>query len=295
MDRQLKPTEIDGSPRLPTRYLLRPQENDAWKIVTAEHLEHAELPSDWVAQLDALQERIGVRFRDRSHLQTALIHHGALAQLRLPSDVVTQRLSNRSLEFLGDSVLGMAVASHVFQSQPRFQEGQLTRFKSILVNNDTLSKVAVHDLQIDRLILVARDYSLDGAPQDERLFDKGRKTIQAGAVEALIAAVYVDQGLEAALAFVNDVILPSALKYATLEHTFQAVVELQNLLQAHGYGHPRYERVPAPSTSPVFTVRLLVGNELIATGKGSSYREARVRAATAGFEHYSALLRDAQR
>ncbi|KAJ0409435.1 hypothetical protein P43SY_002325 [Pythium insidiosum] len=241
MARQLQPTEIRATPRLPTRCLLQPDENDAWKIVTAEHLEHAELPADWLEQLDALQERIGVRFRDVTHLQTALIHHGALAQLRLPSDVATQRLSNRSLEFLGDSVLGMAVASHVFQSQPRFQEGQLTRFKSILVNNDTLSKVAVHDLQIDRVILVARDYSLACAPQDQRLFDKGRKTIQAGAVEALIAAVYVDQGLETALAFVNDVILPSAIKYATVEHTFQAVVELQNLLQAHGYGHPRYE------------------------------------------------------
>jgi dsRNA-specific ribonuclease len=64
--------------------------------------------------------------------------------------------------------------------------------------------------------------------------------------------------LEAALAFVSNVVLPAAMKYATEEFVFQPVVELQNLLQAHGHGHPTYTRVPAPSTSTVFQMKLFV-------------------------------------
>ncbi|TMW67779.1 hypothetical protein Poli38472_007451 [Pythium oligandrum] len=289
IQRHVETKDLTEHEALPTHHLLSPQKNDAWKVVKLEDLQHVTIPPTWEADLEELQERIGVRFHDVTHLKTALVHHGALTETSIPSDVVTQRLSNRSLEFLGDSILGMAIASYVFQSQPHYQEGQLTRFKAILVNNATLSRVAVFDLQIDRLILVAQEMDLS-KPSQEKWYLKGRSTIQAGAVEALIAAVYVDQGLERALTFVNEYILPSAIKYATEEHTWQPVVQLQNLLQAHGYGHPVYTRIPAPSTNKVFEMQLVVRDEVILTGKGSSYREARVNAAEAGYHYYSALL-----
>lgn len=209
---------------------------------------------------------MGVRFRDVTHLMCALTHHGAFVHNQVAGDVPAHRLSNRSLEFLGDSVLGMAVASYLFQVQPMHQEGQLTQLKSALVNNETLSKICVHDLALHRLILVASDYSL-ARQSSKAIYVKGRTTIQAGAVEALIAAVYLDQvrscvwmhgcnlptdldaiyacrqGLAAALAFVNTKILPAALAYRTQASVWEPIGALQTLLQANGYGHPVYKCV----------------------------------------------------
>lgn len=150
------------------------------------------VPKGWKRELEALQARIDVKFNNTTHLMCALTHHGAFSHNQVAGDVPAHRLSNRSLEFLGDSVLGMAVASYLFQAQPMHQEGQLTQSKWALVNNQTLSKICVHDLQIDKLILVAPDYSL-ARQSSKSIYVKGRATIQSGAVESLIAAVYLDQ------------------------------------------------------------------------------------------------------
>lgn len=149
-------------------------------------------PRDWEQQFAALQTRLGVTFRDPTLLMSALTHHGAFAHNQVAASVPAQRLSNRSLEFLGDSLLGMATAAFLFQAQPLHQEGQLTQLKWALVNNQTLSKICEHDLQLHALVLVAADYSL-ARRSSSSMYVKGRTTIQAGAVEALIAAVYLDQ------------------------------------------------------------------------------------------------------
>ncbi|ETN16123.1 hypothetical protein PPTG_06339 [Phytophthora nicotianae INRA-310] len=100
-----------------------------------------------------------------------------------------------NLEFLGDSLLGAAAAGYVYQMLPRHQEGQLSRAKSALVNNDTLSKISA-DLSITDLLLWPPGFSeASGAP----LVVKERTTIAAGAVESLIAAIYLDQALEDAV------------------------------------------------------------------------------------------------
>jgi hypothetical protein len=192
LERQAESKHVQTAERFDTQCLLTPTSNAAWQLIEDEHFQYVPIPPQWDKQLLELQTRMGVRFRDLRHLKTALVHHGAIPQNQLPPHVPSQRLSNRSLEFLGDSVLGMAVASYVFQSQPRFQEGQLTQLKSMLVNNETLSKVAVHDLGLHELIVVPSELKLEEL-RDESRYQKGRVTIQAGAVEALIAAVYVDQ------------------------------------------------------------------------------------------------------
>lgn len=206
------------------------------------------VPADWDEQLKQLQKRIGVMFRDPVHLKCALTHSGAFPLNGVPDDVPAHRLANRSLEFLGDSILGMAVASFVFQAQPTHQEGQLTRAKSALVNNDTLSKICERHLQMHELIVVASDYSL-ARRSGRRQYIKGRTTIQAGAVEALIAAIYMDQGLEAALDFANRHVLPHAVAYAKEDSVWDPLGELQNLLQSNGIGQPVYKYV-ASLTAP---------------------------------------------
>jgi len=204
--------------------------------------QHIAAPADWDARLSALQTRIGVRFKDVTLLKCALTHSGAFQLNALPADAPAHRLANRSLEFLGDSVLGLAAASVVFQGQPRDQEGQLTVAKSALVNNQVLSRICERHLEMHELILVAQDYSLQRRSLKPK-YSRGRDTIQAGAVESLIAAIYLDQGLEAALGFVNTHVLPHAEALAREKPVWEPISALQILLQAHQGSHPTYKCV----------------------------------------------------
>lgn len=178
--------------RLASSALLRPCDNTAWQVIRPEHFKHVAAPTNWDQRLQELQDRIGIQFSNVTHLKCALTHHGAFQHNQIPTDVSAYRLSNRSLEFLGDSILGMCVSSYLFQVQPLHQEGQLTLAKASLVNNQTLSKICVQDLKLHDLILVAADHSLR-VQSGKTIYVKGRATIQAGAVESLIAAVYLDQ------------------------------------------------------------------------------------------------------
>ncbi|ETN16086.1 hypothetical protein PPTG_06314 [Phytophthora nicotianae INRA-310] len=132
--------------------LMYPKNTPDWQLIKPEHFERVPTPKGWKAGLEKLQERIGVKFQDMTLLKSALTHHGCLPLNPVPEDVPVVRLSNRSLEFLGDSLLGAAAAGYVYQMLPRHQEGQLSRAKSALVNNDTLSKISA-DLSITDLLL----------------------------------------------------------------------------------------------------------------------------------------------
>jgi dsRNA-specific ribonuclease len=226
------------------------------------------IPESWDNSLTDLQRRIGVRFKDVRHLKCALVHHGVLSGMHLPPHIPVHRLSNRSMEFLGDSVLAMAVASYIFQAQPMHREGKMTRAKDRLVNNQTLSRVCVQDLEMDELVIVDPNISARQKGNTSPMYLKGRVTIEAGSVEALIAAIYLDQvgvvrtcvqgiggekpsrgggslakGLARALDFVNRHVLPHAIRYAAREEVWDPALELQKLLQAHRMGHPVYECV----------------------------------------------------
>lgn len=179
--------------RLSSAALLTPSCNSEWQIVRPEHFQLVSPPPDWDDRLQELQDRIGLQFRNVTHLKCAMTHHGRLRSPRtLPNDVPVHRLSNRSLAFLGDALLDMCAASYLFQVQTQHKEGKLTLGKMALVNNTTLSKICVRDLQLHDIILVSSDYSLQ-VKNVTPAYTKGRTTIQSGAVESLIAAVYLDQ------------------------------------------------------------------------------------------------------
>ena len=169
--------------------LMFPSTNLDWQIITSDHFERVPSPNNWDAGLEELQQRIGVRFQQLTLLKSALTHHGCLPNYSLPDGVPLVRLSNRSLEFLGDSLLGAAAAGYVYQTLPKHQEGQLSRAKSAIVNNETLSKISA-DLGITELLLWPAGLN---EASSASLVVKGRVTIAAGAVESLIAAVYLDQ------------------------------------------------------------------------------------------------------
>lgn len=155
--------------------------------------QYVPIPEGWDDDLRVLQRRIGVRFKDVRHLKCALVHHGVLSGVHLPGHIPVHRLSNRSMEFLGDSVLAMTVASYIFQAQPMHREGKMTRTKDMLVNNQTLSRVCVEDLDMDELVIVDPKLSARQKGNTNPMYLKGRVTIESGAIESLIAAIYLDQ------------------------------------------------------------------------------------------------------
>ncbi|KAG7390867.1 hypothetical protein PHYPSEUDO_006351 [Phytophthora pseudosyringae] len=266
--------------------LLDPKKTPGWQLIKPEHFERVPTPKDWEAGLEELQERIGVKFQDMALLQSALTHHGCLPNKPVPENVPVGRLSNRSLEFLGDSLLGAAAAGYVYQMLPRHQEGQLSRAKSAIVNNDTLAKISA-DLGITDLLLWPPEFSeASGTPK----IVKGRVTIASGAVESLIAAIYLDQGMETAMNFVATHILPRSVEYATRDVIWEPIVELQNLLQGHYYGQPVYKYLPAPVNASAYTVELYVKGRPILKASAPSYKLARGRAAEAAYWHFEKLL-----
>uniref|UniRef100_M4B5T6 RNase III domain-containing protein n=1 Tax=Hyaloperonospora arabidopsidis (strain Emoy2) TaxID=559515 RepID=M4B5T6_HYAAE len=266
--------------------LLFPATNSDWQIIRSNHFERVPIPEDWDAGLEELQQTIGVQFQQLTLLKSALTHHGCLPNYSLSEDVPAVRLSNRSLEFLGDSLLGAAAAGYVYQTLPKHQEGQLSRAKSAIVNNDTLSKISA-DLGITKLLLWPPGLN---EASSASLVVKGRVTIAAGAVEALIAAIYLDQGMEVALHFVTTHILPRSVEYATREVIWEPIVELQNLLQGHYYGHPVYKYLPAAVNASEYTAELYVKGRPVCKGTAPSYKLARARAAEAAYWHFEKLL-----
>ncbi|CEG42758.1 ribonuclease iii [Plasmopara halstedii] len=278
--------DIISTKRMTVQQLMYPKNTLDWQLIKPEHFQNVPIIKDWKSGLKKLQEQIGIEFQDITLLQSALTHHGCLPNNAVPTDVPVVRLSNRSLEFLGDSLVGAAAAAYVFQMLPRHQEGQLSRAKSALVNNNTLSKIGA-DLGITDLLLWPPGFDVaNGSP----LAVKGRVTIAAGAVESVIAAIYLDQGMEIAMDFVTKHILPRAVEYATRDVIWEPVVELQNLLQGHYYGQPIYKYLPAPGSASEFTVELYVKGRSILKANGASYKLARTRAAEVAYWHFEKLL-----
>ncbi|KAG6574718.1 Ribonuclease 3 [Phytophthora cinnamomi] len=286
LERHVLDQDVVGNKTVTGQQLVSPSLTPDWQLIKPVHFEKVLAPENWDVDLDGFQERIGVSFKDVTLLKTALTHHGCLHHNVVPDDVPVGRLSNRSLEFLGDSLLGMAAASFLFQTKPWYQEGQLTRAKSALVNNVVLAKVA-RDLGLTDVQLWPPSFTSGVLPED----DKGRETIAAAAVESLIAAVYLDQGMERAMEFLASQILPHAAHYATPDAIWNPVAELQHLLLAHNRGVPVYKCLPVTDGSPAFTVELLVQDKCILKAwSSSSYSAAKTRAAEDAHARFKELF-----
>ena len=139
-----------------------------------------------------LEERLGYLFHDRSLLENALTHSSYANENKQKGEA-----SNERLEFLGDSVLGMVVADHLFRSHPDMPEGELTRTRAALVCEESLVEVA-RKLELGQYLKLGRGEDAGGG--------RKRPSIQADAVEAVIAAVYLDGGIGSARKFITSFI-----------------------------------------------------------------------------------------
>lgn len=189
--------------------------------------------------MDRLQKQLGYRFRDSSLLALALTH---------PS--LNKQLSNQRLEFLGDAVLGLAVAEILYSLYPDEAEGELARRHAALVRGETLTEIA-RELELGRaLTLSVSEAASGGRDAASNLED---------ALEALIGALYLDGGLEAAHGFINPLWTERAQNISAPPK--DAKTALQEWAQARGLSVPRYQVVAqtGPAHAPEFTVEATLG------------------------------------
>ncbi len=218
----------------------------------------------------ALEEKLGYRFITQELLIRALTHRSSLSD---KTGKMPAAEDNEQLEFLGDAVLGFVVSEALFRRFPNAREGQLSQWKSHLVSASYLHQRA--------LAVGLGDFLLLGKGE-ERNGGRQRPTLLANAFEAVIAAMQLDGGGEAARAFIEATVL-AGLDGLDDEHIelLNHKSVLQERTQAMGLPVPRYSTVNStgPQHAKTFTVEARVGDRMIARAEGPSKKMASQRAA----------------
>lgn len=224
--------------------------------------------------MDELERKLEYQFNDRTLLLTAL-SHSSYANENKGAGLI----SNERLEFLGDSVLGQVVASHLYLSYPKMPEGQMTRLRAELVCEQSLFEVA-KKLNLSRHIKLGKGEEHTGGRQ--------RESILADAVEAIIAAMYLDGGIQVAKNFINKYIL-SGFDVAEVHSMSDHKTMLQEFVQRKSGQTLSYELLSenGPDHKKTFTMQVLLNNVPIGMGTGHTKKEAEQCAAKNGLEEIS--------
>ncbi len=227
------------------------------------------------ANPEELELTLGYAFRDRSLLARALTHSSSANEVPVPLGTVPVLTDNERLEFLGDSVLGWVVSDWIFRHFPDFNEGQLSLLKNHLVSATHLLDVA-HQLDLGKYLQLGRGEETAGGRSKQRLL--------VNAFEAVLAAVYLDGGAEAARELVTRCAIPDDATLATLAgagppHDFRA--ELERLARDRKLPRPLYHLVNenGPGHARVFRVEVRVGRDISAAADGTSKKTASHNAA----------------
>jgi len=221
-------------------------------------------------EVESLQEKLGVRFKDPDLLKEALTHRS----------YKNENLSwclphNERLEFLGDAVLELVTTDFLFKNYPSHDEGRLTSVRAALVNYQNLSAVA-RSLGLDTHLLMSKG--------EEKDTGRAREVLLANAFEAVLGALYLDAGYDRTRSFVETHVL------GNVEEIFEKNLDkdpkslLQELVQEQLKITPSYEVVSeqGPDHNKVFKVGVHLGGKCIAYGEGFSKQEAEVDAARKG-------------
>jgi len=229
-----------------------------------------------LADLAAWQEILGVSFNDPSLLEQALIHRSYINEN--PGFALA---SNERLEFLGDAVLGLAVAERLYQDFPHCTEGEMTKLRAALVCRDTLTRIARTIRLGDYLYLGKGEEASGGRHKSANL---------ARAFEAVIGAIFLDQGSVTASDFILRLFTKELEKVASRGAGIDYKSRLQELIQARGEPAPVYHVIEAagPDHDKRFTVEVRAGDIVLGKGSGKSKKAAETEAARSALERFSA-------
>ena len=223
-------------------------------------------------ELADLEQTLGVTFQNKDTLQQALVHRSYL------NEHPDFRLGhNERLEFLGDAVLELVVTEHLYLNYEN-PEGELTNWRAALVNAEMLAELCAK-LEIEPYLHLSRGESKDAN-------SKARKYILANAFEAIIGAIYIDQGWVGAKKFIDARVLSELDRVLKNRLYVDPKSRFQEAAQEHVGVTPSYKVISesGPDHAKDFVVGVFLGKELIAQGTGTSKQEAQVAAAQAGIE-----------
>ncbi len=220
--------------------------------------------ADYLSENDILQieARLNYQFQNKSLIIQALKHRSFLSVSN-----ESRLMSNERLELLGDAVLGMVVTEYLYSKYPIKEEGELTSIKSLLVSRKILARIAKN-------IGVGEAMLLNDA--EERAGGRHRSSILADAIEAIIGAIYLDGGLDTVVMFINDKLFAECDEIVAAEHNKNFKSMLLEYSQSKNMGLPQYivKHEEGPDHDKVFTIEVLINNQVLGMGKGNSKKRA---------------------
>lgn len=223
-------------------------------------------------ELSDAEKGIGIIFNDKAFLKQAFTHRSYLNENKN-----TGLEHNERLEFLGDAVLELVVTDYLFAKYPKKPEGELTALRSALVNSVILASVST-ELNFNDHLLLSRGEAKD--------IGRARQYILANTFEAVVGAIYLDSGYDAAKTFITKVLLPKTAEIEEKRLWVDAKSFFQEMAQEKVGVTPSYKtmRESGPDHDKEFTVGLYLADLLIAEGSGKSKQEAEQDAARNGLE-----------
>lgn len=216
-----------------------------------------------------------MKFADKALLIQALTHSSYVHEH--PEDSLD---SNERLEFLGDAVLGLAIADELYQHGLHLSPGEMTTLRAKLVSTNALAEAALRKGLADHIRLGKGEEMSGGRAKPRNL---------AGAMEAVIGALWLDAGLDAAREFVTQALKSTLSQASEMVDDSDYKSRLQELTQATLQTQPRYETVTHLSNSgtPAFSSKAIVAGKTLGQGTGASKKEAQKEAARKALEQFS--------
>ena len=222
-------------------------------------------------ELQLFERHAGIRFRELEFLNQAFTHRS------FANEVGETAENNERLEFLGDSVLGLAVSEYLYETLPDQPEGELARIKSFVVSEASLSEIS-RKLRVDNYILIGRGEEYSGG--------RSKKAILADCLEAIIGAYYLDSGFMPSRQFVREMLVPEINKVLEDRHAKDYKTLLQEYVQKRMKTYPKYKVVQktGPDHDRTFWIEVHVGDRSFGAGKGKNKKEAEQEAARIAYE-----------
>ena len=230
--------------------------------------------------LRALQKKIGYRFKSLDLLNQGLRHRSFVHE-----NLEEGGQDNERLEFLGDAVLDLVISHLIMERYPDYPEGSLSRLRAAVVNETRLAKIA-RDLSLGEYLLLGKG--------EEMTQGRGKNSILASSLEALLAAIYLDGGFKKALKVITQ-LFSHPLEMAEKESFYQDFkTKLQELSQETLKATPRYvlSKEYGPGHDKIFGVKVLIQGKVAGVGAGKSKKEAQQRAAQRTLRNLQFFLKE---
>lgn len=228
-----------------------------------------------LSDLKGLQKKLGIAFKDISILQQALVHRSFIHE-----NPEFELQDNERLEFMGDSLLGFVIALKIYEDSPGLSEGEMTKMRAALVRKESLAGLA-GSLELGAYLYMGRGEESSGG--------RDKQSILSGAFEAVVGAVFIDQGFDASRDFIFRVFKGGMDRAADKHLTADYKSQLQELVQSRNRTAPVYKivRETGPDHAKEFTVEVSVDGVVIGSGRGMSRRQAEKEAARVALDSLS--------